>query len=304
MKRTTLSYTTEAEWLSYRTKDLTSTDIPALFGLSPYHTQRTLWESKKHPDATPIEPSKRMKAGQKLEKAIAELLAEENGWNITPFKSYKRIDDLRLGSSFDYSILDTVSDKSKILEIKNVGGELRKTWVNKDNELSAPFHIELQVQHQMLVSGINEAVIGVMFGGNDYQFIERKANPQIHELILKRAREFWESIDNNTPPAWDFENKIDQEMIKEIYSKPTDGKKIELGADIAALAEKYIEAKKEAAFLEEQSKALRAQILTAIGDAEFAEGNGYKISAKIQKKDSYIVKAQETRVIKVTSTAE
>ena len=152
LKREVIPFTNEADWLLNRTKDLTSTDIPALFGLSPYHTQRTLWEFKKNPDPTPIEPSKRMKAGQKLEAAIAELIAEENAFTIEPFKDYIRLPDLRLGSSFDYKIKwDAGNHEEKILEIKNVSGQFFKSWFNKDNLLEPPYHISLQIQHQLPV---------------------------------------------------------------------------------------------------------------------------------------------------------
>ena len=305
LKREVIPFTNEADWLLNRTKDLTSTDIPALFGLSPYHTQRTLWESKKNPDPTPIEPSKRMKAGQKLEAAIAELIAEENAFTIEPFKDYIRLPDLRLGSSFDYKIKwDAGNHEEKILEIKNVSGQFFKSWFNKDNLLEPPYHISLQIQHQLLVSGLSKVVVGVLFGGNDYYTIEHTANPQIQELILKRSKEFWESVDNNTPPAFDYENKIDQELIKSIYAKAVEGKHIELDAGVASLAEHYLEAKKQISFLTEQAEAMKSQILEAIGDAEEATGNGYKVTAKIQKKKEYVVKASESRVIRITGPKE
>ena len=298
MERQIVPFTTQEAWLEARTHDLTSTDIPALFGLSPYHTMRSLWEEKKNHTIVELADTKRMKAGRKLESAIAELIAEDEGWEVEPFKDYIRIPSLRLGSSFDYKRTDSHEDI--ILEIKNVSGQLFKDWHNADGELEAPYHIELQAQHQMLVSGLKTCVIGVLFGGNDYHTLERTANPEIQALIIANAERFWRSIDENTPPAWDYTNTTDQELIYSLYNKATQGKTIESTPELKTWAGEYLEISKQLKFLNDQRDAIKAQITEAMKDAETVQGEGFKITAKVQKRAGYIVKDSESRVLRVT----
>ena len=53
----TIPYTTEAAWLAARTHDLTSTEIAALFGCSPYLTKFELWHRKHDGADVAFEPS-------------------------------------------------------------------------------------------------------------------------------------------------------------------------------------------------------------------------------------------------------
>ena len=107
-------------------------------------------------------------------------------------------------------------------------------------------------------------------------------------------------MDNNTPPAFDYENKLDQDLIKSIYSKPIEGKSIPMDNDVRAWAEQYLEAKKEISFLTGTAEALKSQILEKIADASEVLGDGYKITANTVKKKEYTVKASENRVIRIS----
>lgn len=42
-----IQITSEAQWLGERKKDITSTEIPALYGLSPYKTEFELFHEKR-----------------------------------------------------------------------------------------------------------------------------------------------------------------------------------------------------------------------------------------------------------------
>ena len=301
LERETINYKSETEWLTERSKDITSTEVAALFGLSHFWTLRTLWEAKKSGAVTSIEPTKRMRAGKKMEPQIAELLAEDNGWEIEPMKFYMRLQNERIGSSFDYRIK---SFGNIPLEIKLVNPMNKKEWLDSNGELTAPFMYELQLQNELLVSGNKEGFIGVSFGVDDWFAIHRDANEQIQQLILDKAAEFWKSIEDNNPPAWDYESTIDQDAIKSMYKTVEEDKTIEIGPDVEAWCEAYLELKKNISFEDKQAKALQMQILEQIGDAKIAIGKGYKVSAGLVRKKEYVVKASESRQVRVSSLAE
>ena len=273
LNRKTLNNLTESEWLTERTKYLTSTDISAIFGLSPYKTKAEVWHQKKSGDIVQIEDNDFMKWGRRAEPMVAEGIAEDQGWKVRPFKEFIALTECGIASSFDYLIEEP---HKAILEIKCVGEmAFKNQWSPVDNE--APLHIELQVQHQMLVSGVDRCFIGAFVGGNSTEIIERVADKNIHARILEESAAFWKSIEAGTPPAFDFDR--DADFVAALYGHAEPGSLIDSNETIDALALRY----KEAAEAERDAKkikdATKAELLTLIGDAEKCKGEQFTISA-------------------------
>lgn len=294
----------EAGWHALRAQDLTSTDVPALFGLSPYKTHFELWHEKKSGQRVEIAENERLKWGRRLEHTVAMGIADDQGWVIRPMKEYVRLPGLRIGSSFDFRVIvaashdewrnaatgeraerpttvpscyDTSHDAT--LEIKCVDWLMfRDGWTIDEGFIEAPAHIEIQVQHQMLVSGLRRAYIGVMVGGNDIRLIEREADESVHRGILAACSAFWASIDANQPPPPVMPDDADAVIRMHQFAEP--GKLFDARNDatVAALVREYHqfgEAKRDA---EEQQKVRKAELLQAIGDAEKVMLDGYSVS--------------------------
>lgn len=283
-------------WLTMRSEDLTSTDMAALFGISPYLTQFELYHRKKSKRVHSIDENERMKWGNRLEDAIALGVAEEKGWrDVVPFKDYARIPDLKIGSSFDYYRSEAVA----LMEIKNVDGiQYAKTWIDDGINLEAPAHIELQIQHQMLVSGINKAYLCALVGGNSLTVIERAYSPAIGNAIFKKAEKFWHDIDNNIEPQVNFER--DAAFIKELYSHAEPGKIVDPTEQIDSLAMEYKNVSDQIKILDSKKDGIKAELLTIIGDAEKVKGLSYSISAGLVGPSEYMVKRDGYRNFKIT----
>lgn len=285
--RLTLNPSSTEEWLKARARNLNSTDVAALFGLSPYQTLFELWHRKKNEEVQSIEPTERMLWGNRLEAAIAEGIALDKNWDISPMKQYIFIPELRIGSSFDYSIDGftkhdgSLVKASGILEIKNVDAiQFREKWtVNDDGTFEVPAHIETQAQMQMLVSGRKTCMIGALVGGNQVVVEKRVADPEIHKAILIKAKEFWDSIEAGTPPAPDF--RQDAEFVAKLYSHAEPGKVIDASEQIEALCSRYTMLSDEIKNLTAERDAAKAEMLTLIGEAEKVVGGSYTISAGI-----------------------
>jgi len=84
MKRITVVPDNREQWLEMREDHITSTQAAALFGASPYMTKWELWHLKARTIPDKFRDSERMAWGRRLEKAIAEGVAEERGWDIRP----------------------------------------------------------------------------------------------------------------------------------------------------------------------------------------------------------------------------
>lgn len=275
MNRQTIKPENHEHWLELRSADLTSTEAPVLYNLSPYQTLFELWHRKKNKDIVAIEQTDRMKWGSRLEGVIAEGVAADQGWSVKAFKDYMRVPDLRIGSSFDYMI-----GTDGLLEIKNVSEmAFRSSWSGDDDNLEAPPHIEMQVQHQLLVSGMSYAYICALVGGNTVKLIKREPQPEIHKSIIKKASQFWQSIESNTAPAPNFEK--DAEFIRQLYLHAEPGLIIEepdtqgFNDLVYRHRELGLEIKKK----EEARAAIQSQLLMMIGEHEKVKGSGWTISA-------------------------
>ena len=207
MNRETLPYTSHKKWLSYRVNDITSTMMPALFGYSPYTTLFELYHSKASNLNLPFNGNHRVDKGNRMEAYAANEYALQYGLEIEPFKDYMRLPQHRIGSSFDY----VTKDRSKLIEIKAVDYFIQKSW--QDDEL--PPHIEIQAQHEMLVSGISEIDVVVFVGIYDHFVYNRKADPEMHEAMIKAADKFWQDVANENEPEPDYYR--DTEVIKALY---------------------------------------------------------------------------------------
>lgn len=290
MNRQTFHPESDAGWHALRAQDLTSTDAAALFGLSPYKTPFELWHEKKAGQVVQIDQNDRMLWGNRLQDAIAEGIAEDQGLIIRPMREYVRLGGLRVGSSFDFEIEGVLPSSPfaaafaaagpGILEVKNVDWlAFRNGWTIEDNFVEAPAHIEIQTQHQQLVAGRSWSLIGALVGGNRYEVIERKADPQVHAGILAKAREFWQSIADNRAP--DPVMPEDAEAVIRMHGFAEPGKLYDARKDtaLAQMIADYSRLKREAKDLDEIAQVRKAEILQRIGDAEKVLLDGYSVSA-------------------------
>lgn len=201
MKREIIQFTTEEAWLKERINDLTSSDIPCLFGCG-YQSYEELILCKRNKSTSAITTDERMQWGNALQDAIANEFAIQNNWTIRKKTEYIRIPEIRIGSSFDYEIIEESEDDkceayadNAILEIKNVDQfQYKKEW-HQGFQIEATPYIELQIQHQLLISGLNKGYIGALIGGNQGVILPREANKKIHDAILIKAEKFWKEVD-------------------------------------------------------------------------------------------------------------
>jgi putative phage-type endonuclease len=265
-------------WLELRTKYVTSTEISALFGLSPYLTEFELWHKKKSGQVPVIEPSERMKWGTRLQETIAGGIAEDNGWPLRLMNEFVFDDSIRAGSSFDYAI----QNDNGILEIKNVDAlAFKDGWIVDGDFVEAPPHIELQVQYQLMLSCAEFAFIGALIGGNKVVLLERKPKLDIFAKIKERLAKFWASIDADQEPKPDF--KRDAEFIASLYNTAIKGKILDAkeNKEFKPLTDMHKILSDQIKDLEEEKEAIKAQLLVLMIDNEKVIGDGFSISAGV-----------------------
>ena len=298
MTRETIAFKSEAEWLSAREKDITSTEAAALFGAGVYvKTPYELYHLKAGTFAAPeFEGNDRTRWGNRLEDAIARGIAEDLGLIVEPFKVYMRIPELRMGSSFDFQIVGIVEGHEDnearamflehgpgIMEVKNVDGmQFKRAWIDDGETVEAPVHIEFQTQHQLEVADLNWAIIAPLVGGNTPRPIIRVRDNDVGAAIRAKVADIWNRINAGAEPAPDFTK--DGATIAQVY-RDTDGSSVDLSGDthLAALCRSYKKASADEKAAKELKDTAKAEILTIIKHAKsIATANG-KISAGTNK---------------------
>lgn len=296
--------TSEDHWKKLRTLDITSTESSALFGLSPYATGFSLWHQKRDGVVVELDANERMDWGNDLQDSIALSLGRRYGVRVVRVIEYMRIESSRMGSSFDFEIVDlldvvaadtVLQDMFKkhgpgILEIKNVDRSIfHDKWVkrisdeDRANGLKAPIeppgHIDIQLQHQLHVRERAWGAIGVLVGGNTGRLITRLRDEAVGKGLESRIVEFWRSVAECTEPEPFYPD--DAATVAALYKTSVD--RVFDGRGNAELEQALADYSKalicEKAAKEDKEVA-KAKALRIIGDAERAYSDSFTISAK------------------------
>lgn len=274
MNRITVPFINRDAWLIERHKNINSTEGACLLDAHKYKTKAELWYDKRNPEHTDITPNMAMKVGTALQDSIAHLAAGEKGWEIKPKTEYIYIEGVRAGSSFDFEIIGA----DTLIEVKNMGESVfkRDCLVNGDI-IELPLHYEIQAQWEMWVSGYRNLWFTLLVGGRELYFQHRIADDKLQAIFESKTKEFWDTIDSNQPPAFNFE--LDKNLISRLYGYAEPGKIMNADDTIRTLAWDYHELSNQLRELQDKKDAKKAEILVAIGDSEKVLCDEFSISA-------------------------
>lgn len=282
----------ETEWLEARSKDLTSTEIAALLGVTEYKTRFKLWQEKSGMIESDFEDNLYTKWGRRLQQAIAIGFAEDNCFDKLEDLSltYARHPILQLGSSFDYAFSFSNGARG-LLEIKTTSYFTEELGWEKED---APIQYEIQLQTQLHLAKTNGidfecGVIGALDGRKNARIYTRKYDQALGELIEQETAKFWDSVRSGIPPEPDY--IADDELLSKLRKSPRKGEKKNLTANstAAALIALWKELDDKIKLnnltnkpLEEQKKAIKNRLFEIIGDAETVTIGQYQITTKEQ----------------------
>lgn len=190
-----VGYPDRKAWLAGRAKGIGASEVAAVFGKSPWMTERELWERKVFPGEAEPSGNADTERGSRSEEHIRELYGIEmgcrvyDGTNIVLRSSKYPF----MTASLDGFILE--KDGPCVMEIKSV-----RTRGPGWGEDTIPNYYLLQVLAQLVVTGWKEAILVARFcrcPGWDKAY-ERTYN--IHasdyedamDKLVKKVKNFWE----------------------------------------------------------------------------------------------------------------
>ena len=251
--------TNKQDWLENRLLDVTSTEVSALFNVNPYQTEFELYNQKKDKVVINLEDNERMAWGRRLEDSIAQGCAASQGWDVEPFDVYMSDPHNRMGSSFDYRI--TSERETGIMEVKNVSEYIYKSkWIEENDNLEAPPHIEMQLQYQLHIANIEWGCIVALVGGNTQKLIIRRRDREMGKIFETKVKEFWDRVKSGTPPDVNYDRDSNY-MIKNLFNHADPSLIMNADEDMDQLIDDYNSINREYVSLGKTKDSIKAQIL-------------------------------------------
>ena len=276
----------EAHWLILRKPYITSTNSATIMGVNKYESRIGLWAIKTGKMEDEVEQNLAMQIGKLVEPIIAQLTMEH--YNVSAFKDtdlHIRGAD-KIATSLDYVCEkpseemialhpDIKPDSMVILECKNVGeNAYRNLWVDG----KPPLYIQCQVQHQLMCTGYDFAIVCALVGGNRMEYVFVKRDEVFMTALLHEIKEFWKLVDDKIEP--EVEQTDNARKVFEVLYPKVEGKVIDLRFDNQIdhqINEQKILAS-EATTIKKKNDAIKTEIKDKLGDAQIGITNEFKIS--------------------------
>jgi putative phage-type endonuclease len=196
------------EWLSVRQGGIGSSDAAAAVGLNPYKSQLELWMEKTGrqdllPKDDPNDESSAMYWGNVLEPIVAAHYTKRTGNRVRRINAVLQHPGYPwMRANIDREVIG--APDVQILECKTAGINGARSWKE-----GVPEYVQLQVMHQLAVTGKQAADVAVLLGGQELQVhrIERD-DALIAQLIELEAR-FWRLVETDTAPPADGSDSAD-----------------------------------------------------------------------------------------------
>ena len=271
-------------WLDVRRQGIGSSDAAAAVGLNPYQSQLELWMQKTGkgdllPTIDPLDETTPMYWGTLLEPIVAAHYTKRTGNRVRRVNAVLGHPQVPwMLANIDREVVG--APDVQILECKTAGINGAKLW--KDG---VPEYIQLQVMHQLAVTGKQAADVAVLICGQELQIHRIERDETMISQLIALEEQFWDLVKSDTAPPADASDSA-ATALRCLYPKDS-GASIDLSEDEAACSQfaQLLQVRERLTACEEQEALLKHQIQQQMGDASFARFANGSVSWK-RSKDS------------------
>jgi putative phage-type endonuclease len=259
------------QWLEVRKGGIGSSDAAAAVGLSPYKSQLELWLEKTGRADTLAEHQGMDDPrfwGTLLEPYVAVAYQQKTDRKVRRVNAVLQHPTLPfMLANIDREVIGCPD--VQILECKTAGEFGSRLW--KDG---VPEYVQLQVQHQLAVTGKAAADVAVLLCGQTLEIHRIERDEEVIARLVVLESRFWGYVESDTPPPADGSESAAR-ALRRLYPGNDTAldftSDLELGRTFDTLAE--LSAEIEAR--EKEAERLKQAIQQAMGDASkaiFANG--------------------------------
>jgi putative phage-type endonuclease len=274
------------QWLRVRKNGIGSSDAAAAVGLNPYQSQLELWLIKTGrddalPKIDPNDDTSPMYWGTVLEPFVAEHYTRRTGNRVRRINAvlqHPDSDKAWMLANIDREVVG--APDVQILECKTAGEFGSRLW--KDG---VPEYVQVQVQHQLAVTGKQAADVCVLLCGQEVRVHRIERDEEVIAQLIELERRFWHYVETDTPPPADGSDSAAL-ALQCLYPRDS-GNTIDLSGD-AEMGQVFADLLEAREALDANSKAeaqLKQKIQERMGDASRAKFEGGTVSWK-RSKDS------------------
>lgn len=275
------------DWLDVRRKGIGSSDAAAAVGLNPYKSPLELWMEKTGrqaalPQVDPNDEESPMYWGNILEPIVAAHYTKRTGNRV------RRINAVLQHPTHPWMLANIDREvigcpEVQILECKTAGINGAKLWRD-----GVPEYVQLQVQHQLAVTGKTSADVAVLLGGQLLEIHRIDRDEVLIKRLITLQAQFWHYVETDTPPPADGSESADL-ALRCLYPKDS-GATLDFRKDrqLSAMYTDLLHVREQLVKSQEVEAHLKQGIQQAMGSASCALFETGSVTWK-QSRDSQAV---------------
>lgn len=304
-----LIFSSEAQWLKARRRDVTASTVAALFGIHEFTTPYALWAEKSGKKRSENVLNDAIMRGKLLEPVAVSLLQHDfPDWEVIHNSGdevlYLRDPEYRIGATPDTFVNCPLRGKGTV-QIKSVEASIyRKKWC-ANGEPEPPLWIALQAAIEAHMTDSDWAAVApiVVSHGIEVPLIEIPLSKKVVASVYAKAKEFWTMIGRGEEPDPDF--SLDSSTIDALHSG--DGSEIDLSRDLSIyeILKEYAVVSETFASAQARLEEIKTELKHSMQGSEYAYlPNGLRMSWKRQRRRFPDGTTRVTRVLRVPKISE
>jgi putative phage-type endonuclease len=286
---------TQDEWLALRKQGIGGSEAPAIAGAVDWGSPMSVYLNKLGLVENDLSNNESVEWGNRLEVPVTEKVEEVTGHVVSHRQTFCSHPEFPwMLATLDGLTIDDAGEQG-LVEIKTTGAWRAKTW--RDD---VPLHVFVQVQHDLAVTGLPWAVVGVLIGGQKFELHHVARDDTYIAQLIELERRFYEDhLVPQIPPPIDG-SKASEDALKILF--PTDdGSEIVTDDEEAeALARDYLQARDDESAAKKRKTAAANGIKNLLGNAQAGTLSGkYRATWKTIQREAYSVDAGSYRKLNV-----
>jgi putative phage-type endonuclease len=256
------------DWLEVRKNGIGGSDAAAAVGLSPYMSPLELWLIKTGRDANlprpdPHDTTEPIYWGTLLEPIVAASYTKQTNNKV------RRVNAVLQHPTIPFMLAnvdrEVVGNRDvQLVECKTAGEFGARLWRD-----GVPEYVQLQVQHQLAVTGKQAADVAVLLCGQKLEVHRVIRNDALIARLIELEAAFWRYVETDTPPPADGSESADR-ALRCLY--PGAGGTVDFTGDrnLSATFADLIAVRAEIEARQQVESTLKQTIQQAMGEADRA----------------------------------
>lgn len=254
------------QWLEIRKGGIGSSDAAAAVGLNPYKSRLELWLEKTgraaaNDDHQGMDDPRFW--GTLLEPYVAVAYQQKTDHKV------RKVNAVLQHPTFPFMLANidrevVGSPDVQILECKTAGEFGSRLWRG-----GVPEYVELQVQHQLAVTGKEAADVAVLLCGQKLEVHRIERDEEVISRLVVLESQFWEYVITDTPPPADGSESAAR-ALRHLYQGNDTTLDFTGNAELGNAFDALAELDQEIATKAREAERMKQVIQQAMGDASKA----------------------------------